>query len=103
VLRLDNGFVGLHNGIAFDALTRCSRSALSVRTSGDGLAWRYAHDEPVVAPNADVAWRRRYVYACDVRMDPASARWYLYFNGRDHAALRAGREAIGFVVGTGYE
>ena len=97
VLRLDDGFVGLQNGIAFDGLH--SRSALSLRTSHDGLAWEYAHDEAVVAPDPAIPWRRQYVYACDVRRDPVTERWYLYFNGRDHAAMRAGREAIGFVVG----
>jgi hypothetical protein len=94
VLRLDDGFVGLHNGIAFDG--RQSRSAISVRTSRDGLDWRYAHAAPIVAPTA--GWRGRFVYACDARHDPDRGRWYLYFNGRDAAALRAGREAIGFVV-----
>jgi len=98
VLRLDDGFVGLQNGIALDTGSGQSRSALSLRTSRDGLTWRYAHDAPIVAPDPDVAWRRGYVYACDVRNDPATARWYLYFNGRDHAAMRRGREAIGFVV-----
>ena len=42
--------------------------------------------------------RARYVYACDCRHDPTTGVWYLYFNGRDHAAMAAGREAIGFVV-----
>jgi hypothetical protein len=95
VLRLDDGFVGLQNGIAYDAATERSRSAISVLTSTDGLAWRYAHAEPIVAPSA--GWRRRFVYACDARYDAAAARWYLYFNARDHAAMHRGREAIGFV------
>jgi hypothetical protein len=46
VLRLDDGFVGLHNGIALDA-GGASRSAISVRTSLDGTSWRYAHGEPI--------------------------------------------------------
>jgi hypothetical protein len=100
VLRLADGFVGLQNGITLDRDTGRSRSAISVRTSSDGVAWRYAHDQPIVAPDAAVAWRRRYVYACDCRMEPGTGRWYLYFNGRDHAAMAAGREAIGFVVGS---
>jgi hypothetical protein len=96
VLRLADGFVGLHNGIAYDRERGRSRSAISVRTSADGLAWRYAHDDPIVAPTT--GWRRSFVYACDVRRD-AAGRWLLYFNGRDHAPMRKGREAIGFVVG----
>jgi hypothetical protein len=96
VLRLDDGFVGLQNGIAFDAGTGRSRSAISVLTSPDGSAWRYAHAAPIVAPTA--GWRGAFVYACDVRRDPATDRWYLYFNARDRAAMRTGREAIGFVV-----
>ena len=97
VLRLANGWVGLQNGIAIDDAGR-SRSAISVRRSDDGLAWRWAHPRPIVAP--DTGWRARYVYACDVRRDGAGDRWLLYFNGRDRAPMRVGREAIGFVVGT---
>jgi hypothetical protein len=96
VLRLADGWVGLHNGIALDPASGRSRSAISVRRSDDGVAWRYAHDEPIVAPTT--GWRRRFVYACDARRE-SSGRWFLYFNGRDHAAMRRGREAIGFVVG----
>ena len=96
VLALDDGFVGLQNGIALDATTRQSRSAISVVTSADGLTWRYAHPEPIVAPTR--GWRERFVYACDVRYEHATRRWYLYFNGRDRAPMLAGREAIGFVV-----
>ena len=95
VLRLDEGFVGLQNGIALDAVTARSRSAISVLCSHDGLAWQYAHAEPIVTPT--VGWRARFVYACDVRRAP-SGRWYLYFNARDRAPMLAGREAIGFVV-----
>jgi hypothetical protein len=100
VLRLDDGFVGLQNGIAFDAATRRSRSAVSLVVSDDGICWRYAHAEPIVAPTS--GWRGRFVYACDVRHDPATRRWYLYFNARDRAPMLAGREAIGFVVADGY-
>jgi hypothetical protein len=96
VLRMADGFVGLQNGIAWDPATGRSRSAISVRTSTDGVAWNYAHREPIVAP--DGGWRRRFVYACDVRRDAARGRWLLYFNGRDRAPMRSGREAIGFVV-----
>lgn len=94
VLRLDDGFVGLQNGIAWDAATRRSTSAISVRTSPDGVAWSYAHSAPIVAPTA--GWRAAFVYACDARRDPRG-HWYLYFNGRDRAPMLAGREAIGFV------
>jgi hypothetical protein len=95
VLRLDDGFVGLHNGIALDA-GGASHSAISVMTSQDGSAWRYAHAHPIVAPTS--GWRARFVYACDVHRDPASGQWRLYFNARDRAPMLAGREAIGFVV-----
>jgi hypothetical protein len=95
VIQLDDGLIGLQNGIAWDPATRTSRSALSVRRSRDGRRWDYAHDEPIVAPTR--GWRARFVYACDVRRAP-SGRWYLYFNGRDQAPMLAGREAIGFVV-----
>jgi hypothetical protein len=97
VLRLADGWVGLQNGIAIDERTGRSRSSISVRRSDEGLVWRWAHPDPIVAP--DTGWRARYVYACDVRCDHSAGRWYLYFNGRDHAPMRVGREAIGFVVG----
>ena len=96
VLRLTDGFAGFQNGIAFDRTTGRSSSALSLLLSTDGRDWRYAHDDPIVAPTT--GWRRSFVYACDVRRD-AAGRWLLYFNGRDHAPMRKGREAIGFVVG----
>ena len=98
VLRLDDGYAGLQNGIALDRDTGRSRSALFLRTSHDGVAWRWPHDEPLVAPEPAIAWRRRYVYACDCRRERASGRWLLYFNGRDDASIVRGREAIGFVV-----
>lgn len=97
VLRVDDGFVGFQNGIAWDAATGRSSSALSLRTSIDGRTWRYAHDAPIITPSAAAGWRARFVYACDVRRDP-SGRWYLYFNGRDQAPMLAGREAIGLAV-----
>jgi predicted GH43/DUF377 family glycosyl hydrolase len=96
VLRLVDGFVGLQNGIAWDAAAGRSTSAISVRVSADGRSWRYADDAPIVAPTA--GWRAQFVYACDIRRDPTARRWYLYFNGRDRAPMLAGREAIGFVV-----
>lgn len=96
MLRLDDGFVGLQNGITLDPATTQSRSAISVLTSTDGVVWRYAHATPIVAPTS--GWRARFVYACDVRHDPQARRWFLYFNGRDRAPMLAGREAIGFVV-----
>jgi hypothetical protein len=97
VLRLANGWVGLQNGIALDEPTGRSCSAIFVRRSDDGIAWHWAQPHPIVAP--DAGWRARYVYACDVRRDDATRRWLLYFNGRDRAPMRVGREAIGFVVG----
>jgi hypothetical protein len=95
VFRLQDGFVGLQNGITLDP-TGASRSAISVLTSADGVAWRYAHPQAIVAPTH--GWRGRFVYACDVRYDPGRDRWYLYFNARDRAPMMEGREAIGFVV-----
>lgn len=95
VLRLDDGYVGLQNGIALDPDTRRSRSAISVLRSADGIAWQYAHDEPIIAPTT--GWRARFVYACDVRR-ALGGRWFVYFNGRDRAPMLQGREAIGFVV-----
>jgi hypothetical protein len=86
---------GFQNGIAFDAATKQSRSAISVLRSDDGIGWRY---RPRRADRrADVRLAR--ALRLRLRRPPATrGRWYLYFNGRDQAPMLKGREAIGFVV-----
>ena len=97
VLPLEDGFVGLQNKIYRDP-ARCSRSAIFLLRSEDGLAWRPARDEPLLAP-AGSGWTSSHVYACDCRFREADGRWYLYFNARDGWRISEGRERIGRIVG----
>jgi hypothetical protein len=97
VLRLRDGFAGLQNGIYRDAVTRRSGSAISVLESADGIAWKYAHPGPIIAPAS--GWRRSFVYACDARPRPDGS-WLLYFNARAGWHWSRGREAIGRAVGS---
>ena len=95
-IRLADGWVGLQNKIYRDAEGN-SRSAIFLLRSADGLAWRAASAEPLLAPSA--GWTGSHVYACDCRFSEASGLWYLYFNARDGWNLKSGMERIGRVVG----
>jgi len=91
VLRHEGAFLGFQNGIYTDPLHGRSRSAIRLLTSTDGLAWRPAREEPIIAPTT--GWKASHVYACDVK------RWrdhfVLFFNARDGWHWTRGREAIG--------
>ncbi len=97
VLSLEDGFIGLQNKIYRDPRGR-SRSAIFLLRSEDGLAWRPARDEPLIAP-AGSGWISSHVYACDCRFRKADGRWYLYFNARDGWRIKDGVERIGRIVG----
>ena len=96
VLRLDDGWIGLQNKIYSD-LGGSSRSAIFLLKSKDGIEWKPAQSEPLVAP--DFGWKKSHVYACDCRFREADNRWYLYFNARDDWKITAGKERIGRLVG----
>ncbi|MCE1196962.1 hypothetical protein LWX53_10760, partial [bacterium] len=97
VLHFDDGWAGLQNKIYRDPAGR-SRSAIFLLRSEDGLAWRPARDEPLLAP-AGFGWTRSHVYACDCRFREADGLWYLYFNARDGWRISEGKERIGRIVG----
>lgn len=97
-LALENGFIGLQNKIYRDPRGR-SRSAIFLLRSEDGIAWRPARDEPLLAP-AGSGWTSSHVYACDCRFREADGRWHLYFNARDGWSIGRGRERIGRITGT---
>jgi hypothetical protein len=96
VLELDDGWIGLQNKIYAGPDGR-SRSAIFILSSGDGLDFTLAREEPLLAPSA--GWRSSHVYACDCRIDSADDRVYLYYNARDGWYKKEGRERIGRIVG----
>ncbi len=96
VIKLDDGWIGLQNKIYRDQ-GGCSRSAIFLLRSADGITWFAAQPEPLVSP--DLGWKKSHVYACDCRFREADGRWYLYFNARDDWKITAGRERIGRLVG----
>lgn len=96
VLAMTDGWIGLQNKIYEDADGH-SRSALFVLCSADGLSWRTAREEPLLAPSG-TGWRSSHVYACDCRFRPADRRWYLFYNARDAWRVTEGRERIGRLI-----
>jgi hypothetical protein len=96
VIRLSDGYVGLQNKIYKDSDGR-SRSAIFILRSADGVSWRPARAEPLLAPAA--GWTASHVYACDCRFRGAEGLWYLYFNARDGWGIGEGKERIGRIVG----
>ncbi|MDY0062764.1 MAG: glycosyl hydrolase family 43 [Myxococcota bacterium] len=83
---------GFTNGIYTDLQGR-SRSDIRLLLSDDGLSWREAWDQPLLAP-AGPGWKRALVYALDVRR-VGDALW-MYYNARD--GWRVGRERIGLAT-----
>ncbi|HAE21622.1 MAG TPA: glycosyl hydrolase family 43 [Spirochaetaceae bacterium] len=96
VLKLDDGWLGLQNTIYKDASGR-SRSAIFILRSADGVSWRRARKEALLAPTT--GWMSSHVYACDCRFREADGLWYLYFNARDGWKITEGRERIGRITG----
>jgi hypothetical protein len=95
-VRLEDGWIGLQNKIYSDGGGR-SRSAIFALRSDDGLIWKPAREEPLLAPGA--GWTASHVYACDCRYRESDGAWYLYFNARDGWRLAEGRERIGRILG----
>ncbi len=93
---LEDGWIGLQNKIYRGPDGR-SRSAIFLLRSEDGLAWRPARPEPLLAPSA--GWMASHVYACDCRFRESDGHWHLYFNARDAWRIRDGVERIGRLSG----
>ncbi len=94
VLSLDDGYIALQNKIYRDSSGK-SRSAIFLLSSRDGLAWRQAAEEALIAPQS--GWMASHVYACDCRFNSTDSTWYLYFNARDKWTISEGKERIGRV------
>ena len=95
VIRLDDGWIGLQNRI-FRGSDGRSRSAIFLLRSEDGLDFRPARKEPLVAPSS--GWRASHVYACDCRLDEKKGVWVLYYNARDRWQKAGGKERIGRIT-----
>jgi hypothetical protein len=96
VVQLEDGFVGIQNGIYIDERGR-SGSALLRLTSTDGSHFAYVDRErPFFGPNdSGGGWMHSHIYACDFKPIPAMDAWYLYFNARNDWIWSRGRERIG--------
>jgi len=95
-LRLSDGWIGLQNKIYRDSEGQ-SRSAIFLLKSTDGLDWRPAGQEPLIAPAP--GWTSSHVYACDCRFRAEDGLCYLYFNARDGWSMKSGIERIGRITG----
>jgi len=96
VMKLDDGFAGIQNGIYTDKDGK-SGSALLRLISLDGFHFDYVDRERLFfGPNRlGRGWMRSHVYACDFRPVPSANAWYLYFNARNDWSWIRGRECIG--------
>ncbi|MBL8966138.1 MAG: hypothetical protein JNG85_03955 [Spirochaetaceae bacterium] len=102
VIPVEDGFVGFQNRIDWDEQGR-SRSAIFLLGSADGLTWRTLQRDPLVSPDDAPGpdgkpWRSSHVYACDVRLNAADGRWYLYYNARNGWWKTSATEGIGRLV-----
>ncbi|MCS6984294.1 MAG: glycosyl hydrolase family 43 [Leptospiraceae bacterium] len=94
VLALADGFIGLQNGIGYNA-GRSSSTLLLLRSS-DGQQFERAKAEPLLAPSQ--GWRKSHIYACDIKYAEPLRAFVLYYNARDDWHWRRGRERIGRIV-----
>lgn len=98
----ENSFIGLYNSIYIDK-DGCSRSAINLIKSYDGITWEEAPFNPIIIPadeyeSAELAekrsWKRTLVYQLDL------VKWHdelrLYYNARE--GTNNGTEQIGCSV-----
>mgnify|MGYP000424568644 CR=1 FL=1 len=97
VIPLDDGYIGLQNGIYIDNNTGRSGSAILLLESKDGIRWNKLKNEPLIRPTD--GWMRSHVYAVDAGFSESIGGWYLYFNARDDWHWTKGKEKIGMAIG----
>ena len=90
VYQLNDGFIGIQNGI-FEKDGK-SASAILLLSSEDGLRFRF--EKTLVEPRYDGSWMGQFVYASHLVRCGDVLR--LYFNARNVANPLFGRECIGF-------
>lgn len=92
VYRLDDGYIGIQNGIY--EKDGHSHSAILLLTSSDGKAFLF--EKVLLEPGMHngFAWMNQFVYASHLVLWNNELR--LYFNARNTADMIRGRECIGF-------
>lgn len=79
VFAYGDAFLGLANGLYIDADNH-TRSAIDVLMSEDGIDWRDAPYNPILAPSGE-GWKQALVYQLDLRWHQG-ALW-LFYNARE--------------------
>lgn len=91
VYRLNDGYIGIQNGIC--KKDGRSRSAILLLVSDDAKNFRF---EKVLLEPGKAKWMNQYVYASHLVVCGNELR--LYFNARDTADMLKGRECIGMAA-----
>ncbi len=91
VFGYQGGYLGLYNSIYLDGEGR-SRSAINVLISEDGIDWREAPYNPIIAPTD--GWKKALVYQLDLVRN-GNDLW-IYYNARD--GWNGGTEKIGLSI-----
>lgn len=88
-----DGYLGLYNSIYVDE-KGCSRSAINLIVSDDGIRWTEADYNPIILPTDDGGWKSTLVYQLDLVRSGDELR--LYYNSR--CGTSDGVETIGCSV-----
>jgi hypothetical protein len=98
-LKMDDGFIGLQNGIYWDYTINQSGSAIVVYSSRDGIHYTPLMKDPLLKPDLkEGSYKRSHVYAFDIKQ-VTTKQWYLYFNARNNWHWSKGKEHIGLLIG----
>ncbi|MCX8123064.1 MAG: family 43 glycosylhydrolase [Spirochaetes bacterium] len=99
VVTMDDGFIGLQNGIYWDYTINHSGSAILLYSSKDGIHFTPISNEPLLKPDIQQgSFKRSHVYAFDIKQ--VNSNWYLYFNARNNWHWTKGKEHIGLLIGS---
>lgn len=95
---VDDGFIGMQNGIYWDFQKNHSGSAIVLYSSRDGITFTQMRKEPIIKPdNLAGSFKRSHIYAFDARQ-VNSRQWYCYFNARSDWHWTKGKEHIGLLI-----
>lgn len=99
VITMDDGFIGLQNGIYWDYTINHSGSAILLYSSKDGITFKQMSKEPLLKPDLkEGSYKRSHVYAFHIKQ-VNKTQWYLYFNARNNWHWSKGKEHIGLLIG----
>lgn len=95
VYELLDCYIGLQNGIYMDENGN-SHSVIALLKSDDGKKFEYV--KPLISPIkcGENEWMAQYVYACS--LVESGRKLWIYFNARNEASIRKGRENIGVAI-----